>query len=316
MDELQLKRAIAEISKTAGTVPGANTAFAELIIEYIQPNHLSLDIFNRFMRVVQRNLGDQYVRKVRKGRYPVRAMVPGTDHLADVTTYQDQYHYVFDRLVAGVLHNLWEVRSGEVGTVESIRSELRADLFDEIVSRIFTLLSTVWNGTDTPNNYADASATGVTATVLNTMIENVLEYTGGIRAIVGPRKALMPIYNFAQYKEFVLTGTGTDRVAFPTSAFTEFNNSNIVSTYLGYPLIEVPQVFRNRLPDMRERMIPTDKILVIGDNAGEIVLQGSTEFQESIDTSKQPPYWKMHCWQAFGVVVDNVEAIGVIKTNT
>lgn len=89
MNELQLKAAIAEAVKTVGADAG-KSSLAELIVKMVQPNHLSLDIFSGFMPVRRLNPGDNIQVKVRKGRYPVRTMVPGTMHLTDAVFRQDK----------------------------------------------------------------------------------------------------------------------------------------------------------------------------------------------------------------------------------
>lgn len=324
MNREQLQKAIAEVASTAGKASNMKSAYADIVMNVVQPNHLSLDLFSAFLPVRQMNPGDRLGKTVRRGRYPVRTMTPGAKHLTDVTDFVEQLTYVFDRLIAGTSRSLWEIQSGEVGTVDQMRSDLRADIFDELVSKVFTLLSTVWNSSATPNNFADASSTGITSTVLDAMIETVLDRSGQVRSIVGSRRALLPVYTFAQYREFVLNGTNTDAAAFPTSAFDEFSRTNRVSTYKGIPLVELPQVYKNRLPanaagvlkSVEQRMIPTDKVLVIGDNAGEIALMGGTEYQDYTDPSTQPPNYVLHSWQAYGMLIEDVEAIGVIKTNT
>ncbi len=325
MDREQLKLAVAEKAKTAAGANGYRTAYADLVIETVQPNHLSLDILSAFLPVVQMNKGDQFGRRIRRGRYPIRTMTPGAKHLTDVLSFQEYYTFMFDRLIAGTSHSVWEINSGEVGTVEQMRTELRADLFDEIVSKVFTLLSTAWNSTATPSNFIDASGTGVTLAGLETMMETILNYSGQIKAIVGSRQALLPIYKFAQYREFVLGGTGTDRAAFPTAQLDEFLRTNKVSTYLGVPIIELPQVYRNRLDanattlawrGTAQRMIPTDKVLVIGDDPGRIALMDGFEYQDYTDPTTQPANYVLHGWQAYGLVLDDIQQIGVIKTNT
>lgn len=317
--------AIKSVAKTAGDAKGGRTAFAELVIESIEPNHLSLDLFNTFLPTVQKNKGDQIGRRIRRGRYPIRTMVPGSKHLTDVLSYQEYYTMMFDRLIAGTSHNVWEIQSGEVGTVEQFRTELKADLFDEIVARVFSLLSTAWTSSATPSNFVDASATGVTQTALDAMIETILNYSGEVRAIIGTRAALLPIYRFAQYKEFVLGGTGTDRGFAVTDAFREFTGSNRVSSYLGIPLVELPQVYRNRLDanatslqwrGVGQRMVPTDKVIVVGGQPGQIVLMDGFEYQDYTDPTTQPANYVLHGWQAYGLVLDDVSQIGIIKTNT
>jgi hypothetical protein len=318
MDREQFKLAVAEASKTAKDARGMRTAYADLVVEVAQPNHLSLDLFSAFMPTVQKNKGDQIGKRVRRGRYPIRTMVPGSKHLTDVLSYQEYVAFMFDRLIAGTSHSVWEIESGEVGTTDQMRAELRADLFDALVSKVFTLLSTVWNSSATPNNYTDLSGTGLTQTGLENMMENILTYSGQVRAIVGTRAALLPMYKFAQFREFVLSGSDPARVAFPTAAFDEFLRTGKVNTYLGTPVIELPQVYTNRLAanttsGIRTTMIPTDKVLVIGDQVGQIALMDGFEYQDYTDPTTQPANYVLHGWQAYGMIIDDVQSLGVLK---
>lgn len=245
-----------------------------------------------------------------------RVTTMGSMHLTDKTTFQDQHVYMFDRLIAGVSHNIWEIQSGDVGTVENMRSELQADITDEIVARVFTLLSTVWNSSDTPNNYADATSGGITSTVLDTMIENVMEEAGTVRAIVGTRRALLPIYAFAQYKEFMLSGTGVDAVGFAiTDKLNEWANTGRVSTYRGIRLIELPNIRRNRLPGINDFLLDTTKVVVVGDDPGKIALMGGFETQDYTDFRTQPANYVLHGWQAYSMYLDRPENIGVIRVS-
>jgi hypothetical protein len=50
---------------------------------------------------------------------------------------------------------------------------MEATLIDEIVNRLFNLVSSVWNGTTSFTNYVDATSTGLTDTNLTNMIEAV-----------------------------------------------------------------------------------------------------------------------------------------------
>src|SRR6188768_1185989 len=191
MAKLELTQAQAEVLKTAAlearNARGMRTAYADLVVQTVEPNHLSLDLFSAFMPVVSMNPGDQIGRRVRRGRYPIRTMTPGAKHLTDVLDYQEFVSFMFDRLIAGTSHSVWEIENGEVGTVDQMKNELRADLFDELVSKVFTLLTTVWTTANTPNNYLDSSGTGVTQVGLEAMMETVLGYSGQVKAIVGSR---------------------------------------------------------------------------------------------------------------------------------
>lgn len=315
MNEQELKAAIAQVIKTAGQDPVGKSAFAELIVRTANMNHLSLDVLRSFMPVTQLQPGDELAVRVRKGRYPVRAMVPGSMHLADQVYVQDKVVRAFDRLIAGATCNVWELNNNEMSTAAKMRTDIRADLIDSLVARVFNLLTTVWNTTDTPSNYTDASSTGITATVLDDMIEEILDRAGSVRAIVGTRRALFPVYEFSTSVPVTVVA-GQSGTAIPTDRFAEFYNNNRITSYKGIPLIELGQVYTNALPNVREKLIRSDVTLVVGEDAGQIALMGGFEYQDYTDMRKQPAEYVIHGWQAYSLIVDQIDRIGVIKGNT
>lgn len=239
----------------------------------------------------------------------------GSQHLTDATVYNHQFTYMFDSLIAGTSMNMLEVQRGELGTIDEIKRNVRADLVDETVSRVFNLLTTVWSASNTPSNYIDASSTGLTSTVLDTAMENTIEKVGNVRGIVGTRKALLPLYTFAGFKD-VLLADGSTRQALPLDeVLLERWRTGRVSSYNGAPVIDMPQIIANSLPTINRKLIRDDIVMVIGDDAGEIVSYGAPVDQEHVDTSKQPPDWQYHTWQSWGILVDRPEAITLIKVS-
>lgn len=75
LDEKYVK-AVAAAAKDAGAAPNKKSAYAEVVLEVVQPNQLTLDLFSGFMPVRALNVGDEWGRRVKRGRYPVRTMVP------------------------------------------------------------------------------------------------------------------------------------------------------------------------------------------------------------------------------------------------
>lgn len=319
--EAKYVKAIAETAKTAGNAENKKSAFAEVVVDVVEPQRLTFDLFSAWMPTIQLQPGETFTRRVRRGRYPVRTMVPGSKHLTDVLSSVEQTTYMFDRLIAGTSHSLWEIQSGEVGSVEQMRADLRADIFDSLVSRVFNLLTTAYNGIDTPTNFTNVGGP-LSQTALDAMIEAMLDNGQNIRAIVGTRKALRPMYGFAQFREFELSGTAVDAVAFPVeSAFNEFTDSRKVTRYTGIPVIELPQTYRagfaaNQLsgnPLRQERVgLPDDRVLIISEDIGSVALMGGTEYQDYTDPTTQPPNYVLHAWQAYGMILDNLEGLGVL----
>lgn len=315
MDILELQKAYAEAAKSIG-ISGdkAHSAFAETIVQLVQPNHVTLDVLSSFFPTERLNPGDNLMRRVRKGKYKVHSMVPGSMHLHSNVSYQDQYAFMFDRLTAGVTHSLWEIKSGDIGTVEEMRAELEADIIDVLVGKVFELLGTLWSSSLTPNNYADASSGGLTATILDAMMENVIDEAGTVQAIVGTRRALLNVYSFSGYKEYALSGTGTDAVGLPiNSRLEERRNTGRVKVYNGAPLIELPNIRKGYLPGVTRKLLDTSKVLVIGADAGMAALMGGFETQDYTDFRTQPANYVLDGWQAYSMLVDMPEMIGVIK---
>jgi hypothetical protein len=208
-----------------------------------------------------------------------------------------------------------EVQRGELGTVDEIKRNVRADLVDETVARVFNLLTTIWSASNTPSNYIDASSTGLTSTVLDTAMENTIEKVGNVRGIVGTRRALLPLYTFAGFKDVLLADSSTRQALPLDEVLLERWRTGRVSSYNGAPVIDMPQILGNSLPTINRKLIRDDIVMVIGDDAGEIVSYGAPVDQEHVDTSKQPPDWQYHVWQQWGILVDRPEAITLIKVS-
>ena len=309
----QLKKAVAETAKSVRSTNG-HSAYAELITELVQPRHLTLDVLESFLPVSTVQNGNYVARKMRKGRFRARSMVPGAQHLADVPVYAAQFANFFDRLIAGVTMNVLEIERGELGTLDELKREVRADLFDELVSKLFNMLGTVWSATNTPSNYINATSTGLTATVLDAAMENTIEYSGGIKAIVGTRRSLLNLYGFAAYKEFLLSDATTRVALRMEDVLLERYRTGKISSYNGAPIIEIPQVLEKRLPTINRKLVRDDLVIVVGEDAGKVLLMGDTQTQDHTDMTKQPPDYIYHAWQEWSMFIDRPEAITIIET--
>jgi len=315
MDE-KLKKALAEVAMSydpEGRNGAPNRAFAEMVIESINPNHLTLDIFNTFLRVRSGTPGTQYVKRVRSG-HRVYSFVPGTMHRTSQIAVRDIMAYQYDSIIAGVRMNEWELRRGELGSIDAIRSELEAELVDATVARVYRMIADIWDGTTSNTNYFDASSTGLTETILDNMVETVLRYAGNIRAIVGTRQALQKVYSFAGVQEVTpVVNTNTNGVIGIQAILEEYRRNGRLTSYKGNTLVELGQVYKHELGGFDTPLLEDDKVLVIGDNAGEILLYDGIESWDHRDTTVQPPAYQLHLMKQFGMMIDRAENIGIIK---
>lgn len=250
--------------------------------------------------------GDSLVKKIRKG-LKVRTLVPGAIPLASEITVSDRINYILDGAIITATANLWELESGEIGSVESIRNEMTAKFRDFYMNKVFTALSTIWTVGNTPDNYTSVS-TALNSTVLKNAIDHINQTTGGVRAVVGTRAALTPVTTF---------GAGwVDGYSTPVSHIVSENISEIMRTgwlgkYYGAPLVALTQEYDN--PEDYNALIPENKILVIGENVGEFITYGDVKMQQYNDMRPVPPQWILSLYESYGMIIDRADGIYVIE---
>lgn len=201
--------------------------------------------------------------------------------------------------------NLWELESGELGTVASIRSEMQAVLSDFYINRVFQCLANIWNAGNTPANYV--AAAGLTAAVLRAGIDWI-NYTipGGVRAVVGTRLALGNITQFAGFHTDPVAGT----VWGNEDAIREIYKTGWLGSWYGANIVAIDQIWNN--PINYATMIPNRYVLVIGNKVGEFITYGEPKWKQYDDMRPTPPDWYLELYQQFGLIVDNAMGIYVI----
>ncbi len=301
MDELELKEAIATAVKEGG-----REALAQLIVEYANPNHIASDFMSLLLDSRSLKPGDALLKKVRKG-LKVRTLVPGSIHLNSEITVSDRMNYILDGAHIGVTANEWELEAGDIGTVSDIRNEMLAKLKDFYYGKVFTALSTVWSATNTPSNYTNVGG-AITATALENAIDRINQTTGGVKAVVGSRAAMTPITKFGAF--------WNDHTVSPTvwgndTAIQRIMETGMLGKYYGAPLVTIEQVYDN--PADYNKLIPEDKIIVIGHKVGEFITYGDVKEQQYTNMQVTPPQWNLGIYQQFGMLIDNANGIYVLK---
>lgn len=298
MEENKVKEAVAALLKS-----GNREALAQMLVEYVDPHHLTVDFVSLLLNTRALNVGDSLVKKVRKG-VEVRTLVPGANHLASEITVRDRINYVLDGAAVHVMYNDWELQAGEIGTVESIRGEMQAKLKDYFLNKVFLALSTVWSAVNTPNNYTSVGGS-LTATALEDAIDQINQTTSGVKAVIGTRAALAPITKFGAFYS-----DGGSNTTYVPDNIREIMATGFLGKYYGARIIALDQEYDN--PIDRTALIPTDKVLVIGENVGEFITYGDVRTQDYVDNEPIPPYWHLQMYQQFGMFIDRADGIYVI----
>lgn len=294
----ELKKDVAALLQT-----GDRQALAELIVEYIDPTHLTGDIMNQIMETRSLNVGDLLIKKVRKG-IRVYTLVPGSVHPASELTVTDRANYVLTGNHVRVTINDWELASGEVGSVEKIRGEMQSTLRDSHFNRVFNALSSIWTVGNTPNNYVNVGGP-VTASALEDAIDQVNEFGGGVRAVLGARSVMTPISKFGAFWD-----DGGSTIAPVDSQLEEVMKNGRLGRYYGANLVMFDQIYDN--PEDYNPLLPADKILVIGNSIGDFITYGSPIYEQWLNPEVTPSQWNLKLYQQIGMIVDNAQGLYVI----
>lgn len=299
----ELKESFAAMSKDKSQ----REALSQLFIEFIAPNHLSQNIVGLFLNTRTLKPGDALIYKVRRG-LEVRKLIPGSVHLASEVSTTDRINFTLEGAQVGATYNLWEMESGEIGTVGELQAEMRAKLTDYYVNRVFTALSTVWSASNTPNNFTNVGGS-LTATALKNAIDNINQRVGRVRAVVGTRKALTPITTFGAGWDVTTPAGTTQQANYP--ALNEIWQSGWLGRYYGAPIVALDQIYDNAVD--YNPLLPEDKVIVIGENVGDFILYGDTKFQNYDKMEIIPPQYVLNIYQQYGMIVNNAQGIHVLK---
>ncbi len=301
MSEDKVKTALASLTATEAS----RKELAATIVEWVKPNHIATDYLSLFLNTRRLSAGDMLVKKLRKPGLRVRKFVPGTMHLSDEIAVTDRANYVLDGHIVSAQASLWDLERGEIGTVGEIKQEMIAKLTDFYAGRVFTLLSTVWNDANTPDNYAECSTT-LSKSALDAAINQINYRSGGVRAIVGVKNTLLPIVDFAGYSTY------DSHKQFSDEILTQTLRDGWIGQYRGVSnIIGLAQTWDN--PEDNNALIPEDYVLVIGQNAGEFITFGDPQWKDYTDMRPTPPMFITEVYQQWGLMVDMAESIYVIK---
>lgn len=282
--------------------PSKRDALAEIIVEYVQPNHMATDFISGLLATRRLKPGDSLVKKVRKG-IRVRTLVPGAVHLASEITVSERMNYVLDGADVKVTYNQWELEGGEIGTIQEIRREMAAKLNDYYISKVYTALSTIWSAGNTPLNFTSMGG-NITAAALESAINYINQTTKGAKAIVGSRVAVTPITKFGAF------WTDGSNVGYDPNDIQQIRQTGWLGKYYGVPVKAVEQVWDN--PEDWQKLVPEDKVLIIGDGVGEFITYGDVKTKQWSDMNPTPPQWMLEIYQQFGLIIDNAMGIYVI----
>lgn len=283
--------------------------FSEIVTTWINPNHLVTNYFEFLgLKGVRLNQGDSRVSRIRSGA-KVRTFVNGQNHFSDEIEVKSNYQYVLDGAQVGINYSEDDLANGSIGTLAEIRTDMNGALMDYYQTKSFTALSSVWNASNTADNYLDVSGV-ITYGALYDAVNRINQTTPGAASIIGSREALTPILQFAGGWEI----GNTDQANVDT-VIEEVVRTGWLGTWMGAKVIAFQKEVNNPFDNTRIS-IPTDKIMVIGAGIGEFITYGDVRPYNHTDTSVIPPRHYLALVQEFGLLITNAEGIYVLDNLT
>jgi hypothetical protein len=313
--------ALAELAKTD------KKAFAEVITEYIDPVYLSLDIASAFMNTREMKLGEILVKRF-KGKYHVQQLVPGQITLGEqIATRDKAMSIALDILSAKAAYNTLELENGGPAyKPETIKNDVRRALEERILLRTWNALGNIWSAANasaltitgsTSSNFINVGS-ALTSAALDAAIDHVNYWSGSVKAIIGTEQSLAPLTTFGQYK--LISGANSDNLVTIQPGQQPFTFQNVspygngpkaVESYRGVNnIVRIKQLFDDTEYPPKP-LLPTDFVLVVGDNIGEFITYGGPQTKEYVDNEPTPPYWNYETWLQFGMMIWNAK--GIVK---
>jgi hypothetical protein len=268
----------------------------------------------------------EMLRRQFKGKYHVQQIVPGQITLSEQITVRDSaLSYNLDILAAKAGYNtLMLEHGGPAYAPETVRSDVQKALQEKVLLRSWNALANIWKTSNasaltisgsTTSNFIDASGP-LTSAALDAAIDHVNFWTPGVKTIIGTESALAPLTTFGQYR--LISGLNSDNyVTINGQPAGTFNNASPfaqgpgVESYRGVSnIVRIKQIF-DETSYPKVPLLPTNFVLVIGEDIGQFITYGGPQFKEYVDNEPTPPYWNYETWLQFGMMIWN--ALGLVK---
>jgi hypothetical protein len=321
----EVRTALAELAKKD------RSAFAAVITEYVDPVFLTFDLMAQFMDTKEMQFGDILVKRFR-GKYNVQQIVPGQITLGQQVQVRDKAMSInLDILSAKAEYNTLELDNGGPSfTPETVRSDIQKALNEKLLLRTWNALGNIWNASNAsaltlPNssysNFIDCAGP-LTATALDNAIDHTNYWSDGVKSIIGTEAALAPLTTFGQYKIIsnannvgnYVTTNGQPALTFEN--VSPFGANKAVESYRGVNnIVRIKQIFdTSEYPPIP--LLPSDFVLVVGDNIGQFITYGGPQYKEYTDNRPTPPYWNYETWIQFGMMIWNARGITKLKVTS
>lgn len=291
MEDANLKKAQGILAKLASTEEG-RMEIAQLIVQNIEDDFNKFDIAPYIFETKKFALGDEALFKTHKKGIVAYTTAPNA-YVPKSQNYETEFSMDFENLGVRPTCLLQDLKTGRVDSLASLISGGKEAVELERMKAVYTLLAQTYNATQNEDNYFVSNT--VNKATLDAAINRVRKKVGGRPVIIGDYDLMTQIENFDGFKGI-------------EDFYKEIKAHGVLGTYRGCKLIYLPEILN---PVTGESIVPTDKIMVVGQKIGYAASKGEpvAEQEKNIDDMT----WSARYDKRVGYVVTKPAGMCVIS---
>lgn len=206
--------------------------------------------------------------------------------------YEVEFEMTFDNLGVHVGCQKMDLKTGRLSSFATLIKEAQEAIERKRIEMVWETLAQTYNATSNKDNYIKTIT--VNKTALDSAINQVRRKVGGRQTLMGDYMLMTEIEEFPEFK-------GLEEV------YKEIRDFGVLGTYRACKVVYLPEITD---PVSKKSIVPTDKIMVLGQKIGYSATLGeATVDQQSVFNDQS---WEYRYDKEFGNVVTRPEGMAVI----
>ena len=264
---------------------------SEIITQYLEDNFNKNDITQLVFDMKHFKLGQRPLFKTHKKGIVAYKTAP--DSLVPMSqNYETEVEMSFYNLGVHPTCLKRDLKTGRVDSFATLIKDAMEAVDIKRIEMVWELLAQVYNATSNKENYFKTNT--VNKTSLDGAINRVRKKVGGRPTIMGDYDLMTEIEKFEEFK-------GLEEV------YKEIKNYGLLGTYRACKMVYMPEILN---PVTQESIVPTDKIMVVGQKIGYAATLGDaeTDHRNNFDDKS----WEYRYDKQIGHVVTKPEGLAVV----
>lgn len=289
-DDNSYKKA-SEAQKSLFTSSDGRAELAELIRVYNEDHWNKHDITplvfdKKTFKYGERPLFKTHKKGIVAYRTARNSLVP-TSH-----NYEVEFEMTFDTLGVHVECSQLELKTGRLSSLADLIRGSQEAIETKRIEMVWETLAQTYNATSNKDNYIKTNT--VNKVALDAAINQVRRKVGGRQTLMGDYMLMTEIEEFPEFKSL-------------EEVYKEIRDYGVLGTYRACKVVYLPEIIN---PVSKKSIVPTDKIMVLGQKIGYSATLGESRADQKRNFEDQT--WEYRFEKDFGNVVTRPEGMAVV----